>query len=473
MRVKVRGLLAGFAALVFAVVPAGAQQTGTVTGVITNVAGEPLASVQVSIQGTGYGTLTQSNGRFAIVNVPSGRRTVRADLIGFASKTQVVDVPATGSVTADFSLSPQAVSLSAIVVTGVSGATSKTKLPFEVAQVRAEDMPVPTPSPASALQGKVAGVTVVQGDGRPGSGASILLRGPTSLNASGRSQDPLYIVDGVILSGDLVDLDALDIESIEVVKGAAGASLYGSRAGAGVVQIRTKRGTGQGNNTVRYTMRSEFGQSSLASVPDQLVAKQHRFLLSADGKFINSNGTTCEWLACTSPKLAGQTAKPGETVNEWNTYQSVAWPGPTYDQVDRFFSASTFLQNYASAEGRSGATNYHVSISNLKDPGVLPALKGFNRTNVRVNVDQNVLPSVQVQASAFYSRSTQGPNGALFDLTRMPAGVDLTAPDPKDSTSVVLNADFLASTRRLPTTRARTRSTRCTTANGKRTAVVS
>src|SRR5690606_19520769 len=125
--------------------------------------------------------------------------------------------------------------------------------------------------------------TVVQGSGRPGSAPSILLRGPTSLNASGRDQEPLYIVDGVILGSDLVDMDALDIESVEVVKGAAAASMYGSRAANGVIQIRTKRGRSMMDNDVRYTIRSEFGRSGLASTPDQLVTKAHHFQLTPDG----------------------------------------------------------------------------------------------------------------------------------------------------------------------------------------------
>lgn len=444
MRIRAR-LLAGLAAVAFAAIPAGAQQTGTITGVVRSNTGEPLSSAQVSIQGTGYGTLSQSNGRFVLSNVPAGSHTVRADLIGYATRTAAVTVAAGATANIELRLQPQAVELSAVVVTGVAGATQKVKLPFEVAQLRAADLPVPQPSPVSAIQGKVAGATVVSGSGRPGSAPSLLLRGPTSLNASGRSQEPLYIVDGVILSGSLIDIDALDIESIEVVKGAAAASLYGSRAGSGVVQIRTKRGANRENNQVRYTARSEVGTSELGHKPELLLTQAHQYKLQ-DGKFINANGTLCDWLECRNPQLAGQKAPAGQGANEWNTYQTQTWPGTTYNQVDRFFNSSTFLQNYVAADGRSGATNYHVSLSNLKDPGVMPGMRPFGRTNMRVNVDQNVLPTVQVQASAFYSRSTQGQfpesqGNPLFNLTRMPAGVDLLGRDPKDSTEMVLFVD--------------------------------
>ncbi len=449
MRGRSRGLWAGFvAAALFAAGPAGAQQAGTVSGIVRNAAtNEPLASAQVSIQGTGYGTLTQPNGRFIIANVPAGQRTVRVDLIGFATKTQTVAVTAGATVAANFLMQSQAVELSAIVVTGVAGATQKTKLPFEVAQVRAADInKVAEVSPLTALEGKVAGATVVSGSGRPGSTPSLLLRGVTSINASGRSQDPLYIVDGVILSGAMIDLDALDIESIEVVKGAAAASLYGSRAGSGVVQIRTKRGAARETNTVRYTARSEFGNSNLAYVPTELLAMDHPYKLTSGGLFINADGTTCAWLLCKNPQLAGQKAAAGVAANAWNTYMTQAWPGPTYNQIERFFTASNFMQDYLAADGRSGATNYHVSGSYMRDPGVMQGLAPFQRTNLRVNVDQNVIPSVQVQTSAFYSRSTQGQfpesqGNPMFNLTRMPAGVDLNGKDPKDTTQLVLWVD--------------------------------
>ncbi len=443
---SLRAALTCLAVGLLTALPAAAQQTGTVTGTVTSSGtGEPLAGVQVSIEGTGLGTLTQANGRYLILQVPAGEQTVRADLIGYGTVTQTVTVVAGQGTTVNLRLESEAIAMSEIVVTGVAGATQRTKLPFEVAQVNFEDLPVPMPNPASSLQGKVSGVTVVQGSGRPGSAPSILLRGPTSLNASGRDQEPLYIVDGVILGSSLVDMDALDIESVEVVKGAAAASMYGSRAANGVVQIRTKRGRNMMDNDVRYTVRSEFGRSQLAKVPDALLTERHQFALTPDGQFINNDGTFCDWLECSSPRLAGQWANGG-TANAWNTVQDVAWPGQTFNQVDRFFEDGDFMQHYISAEGRSGATNFHVSVSNMQDDGVMPGMEGFERTNLRVNVDQAIMEQLQVQASAFYSNSEQGQfpesqGNPMFDLTRMPAGVDLLGEDPFEPGELVLNAD--------------------------------
>ena len=432
-------ILALLAVGLFAAAPAAAQ-TGSVTGTILDAStGQSLDAVQISLEavGTGevrFGGLTQASGRFLIINVPVAQYVLRAELLGFGTQTQVVDVTIGSAIVVDLRLDPVAISLSEIVVTGVAGATQRTKLPFDVAQVRMADLPVPSMNAAQAIQGKVAGATVVQGSGRPGAAPSILLRGVKSLDASGRDQEPLYIVDGVILGSGMADLDALDIQSIEVVKGAAAASLYGSRAGAGVIQIRTKRGAEIADDQVRYTLRTEYGGSGLASTPDMLLAKKHRFETSG-GQFVDLDGSLCDWLDCSQPREVGTTA--------WDTFNDQEWPGQTYDQVSRFFTNANFLQTNMSAAGRSGRTNFHVSASRMNQEGIMRFTPGYERTNFRVNVDQQVLDNFTVQTSVFYSKSSQGrptetSGNTIFDLTRVPAGVDLLAEDPNEPGELVL-----------------------------------
>jgi TonB-linked SusC/RagA family outer membrane protein len=439
--------LALLAVGLFAAAPAAAQ-TGTVTGTILDAStGAPLDAVQVSLETVGaaqtnLGGLTQATGRFILINVPAGQYVLRAQLLGFGTKTQVIDVIGGQPAIVDMRLDPEAISLSEIVVTGVAGATQRTKLPFDVAQVRVADLPVPSVNAAQSIQGKVAGVQVVGSSGRPGTAPSILLRGVTSIDATGRNQDPLYIVDGVILGSSMVDLDALDIQSVEVVKGAAAASLYGSRAGNGVIQIRTKRGAEVADDQVRYTLRTEYGRSELPTPNPLILTEAHEYALTPDGsQFLVADGTGCDWLLCSSPVLAGQKANGG-TATAWNTYQTQKWPGQTFDQVERFFTNGDFLQNNIVVEGRSGRTNFHVSASNLQQEGILQFEPGFNRTNFRVNVDQAVLDNLTVQSSVFYSRSKQGTEeGQLFDLTRMPAGVDLLGEDPYEPGEMVLTVN--------------------------------
>jgi TonB-linked SusC/RagA family outer membrane protein len=424
----------------------GAQQ-GTVTGTVLSArTGEPLDGVTLTLERvgqeetrlTGYSAAT---GRFLIVGVPAGQYVARAELLGFAAWTQVVQVAAGQPAVLDFRLEPEPISLSEIVVTGVIGATQRTKLPFEVAQVRAADLPVPSLNAVQSLQGKVAGALVVPTTGTPGAPASILLRGVTSLNAVGRGQEPLYIVDDVIVGTDLVDLGSLDIQSIEVVKGAAAASLYGSRAGNGIVHVRTRRGAQMATDQVRFTLRSEMGGSTLGRRPRDMFSQAHPYAMTPDGqRFLDLDGNPCEWLDCRTIALAGQTAH-GAAADQWNTVQSNPWPGKKYDQLERFFNHGTFLQNYLTAEGRSGSSNFLVSASQVGQEGIVRSLRGFTRTNFRINLDHAFGEELTLRSSVFYSRSKRpspfNVQAGISNLLRVAPIVDLLAPDPEEPGEVI------------------------------------
>jgi TonB-linked SusC/RagA family outer membrane protein len=433
---KLRRLIAIVIAAALAPVTLLAQEAATVSGRVTNAQGQPEPAVLVRIESLNVGSSTGADGNYRLV-VPGARiragQSVQltATRAGLAMQSRSITLSPGAQLSQNFQMGTQTILLEDLVVTGVAGPTARANVPFAVSSVRAEDMPVASATAGGAIQGKVAGATVTSGTGRPGAAPTILLRGPTSINASGRSQEPLYIVDGVILSSSVVDIDALDIESIEVVKGAAGASLYGSRAASGVINIRTRRGTGIGNDQVRYTARTEMGQSNLAYQPDALFSSTHQYRVDG-GQFVLANNTRCDIMVCpNTPVLAGQRRGTG-TANAWNSFMIEQYPGPIYNQVDRFFQTGVFQQHYLSAEGRSGATNYHASYSNLVDEGVMPGNQGFNRHNFRINLDQSVRTNVTVSASALYSRSTQtafpeSQGNPMFALTRMPAGVDLFA----------------------------------------------
>ena len=440
-----RWALAAATALLLGLIPAGAQSqetTGTITGrVLEAGTGQPLSAVQVSVPGTQRGTITDRAGVFRLGGVPAGVREVRAELIGYTSVTTSVTVVAGESVSADFNLRQTVVNIEEIVVTGVAGQTSRAKLPIGVASVTPSMVPVPASNAGNLLVGKVAGVQVTGSTGRPGAAPSILLRAPTSIDASGRDQEPLYIVDGVILSSSIADINAMDIATIEIVKGASAASMYGSRAANGVIQITTNRGQNVANDEVRYTVRTEFGGSDL---PGRFnLTKRHQFALTPDGtQFINSAGVPCVWLECNSVRLAGQRALAGDPAGDWNTIQQEAWPGQTYDHVERFFRGGQFMQNYVSVAGRSGATNYLISYNRQNDEGIMPGHRGSLAQSFRLNVDQSVRQDVMVSASAFYSRSrANSDDGAMFALTRMPAGVDLMAEDPTSPGNIILKPD--------------------------------
>ncbi len=428
-----------FLSAILAPAPVRAQ-TGSVMGTVLSAeTGEPLDAVHVILTPAGqeeptFSALTRQDGRYMMVNLPPGQYMMSVDLIGFGVGTRTVDVVEGMPGVVDFRLEPEPISLSEIVVTGVIGSTQRTKLPFDVVQVRVSDLPVPSVNAAQSLQGKVAGVQVVQEGGIPGAMPSILLRGATSLDASGRSQDPLYIVDDVIVGADLVDISALDIQSIEVVKGAAAASLYGSRAGNGVVHIRTRRGAEVADSHIRYTLRSELGGSLLGRRPEKVFAHAHPYAMTDDGRqFLSQDGVPCDWLQCPGePLLAGQTAGGGP-AGYWNTFQSNPWPGKTYDQVERFFTNGEFLQNQLTVEGRSGTTNFLVSGSYLNQGGIVRYLPDFSRTNFRLNLDQAFREDLSLHSSVFYSRSSRPHPGlewdALSRLQNVAPIVDLMARD--------------------------------------------
>jgi TonB-linked SusC/RagA family outer membrane protein len=243
--------LAGFGAA-----DTAAQATGTVTGLVRDaVTLQPLPGAQVSVAGTGVGGLANNVGRFLLLNVPAGQQTLTVQLIGYGEATQVVTVEAGGTATADFQLREQALSLEGVIVTGTAGQARRREVGNTISSVDAGDIEVSAVTGmGDVLQGRTTGVQINNHGGQVGSGAQIRLRGNNSLT---QSNNPLIYVDGVrIENGEILAddesgqtpsaLDMInpnDIDRIEVVKGPAATTLYGTEASGGVIQIFTKRGS--------------------------------------------------------------------------------------------------------------------------------------------------------------------------------------------------------------------------------------
>ncbi len=263
----VAGLLVA-AGLAIGAVSAQAQ-TGVIQGqVLDGASRRPLANAQVLVEGTGNGQLTNSSGRFVLLNVPSGDHVVRVTLIGYEGTGQTVTVTAGRTVTADIELSSTAIALNEIVVTGVGTETTRRALGTSVEVLSAEDFELaPVQSIDQVLQGRVAGATISSTSAQPGTGSLINFRGVSSVF---NAQTPVIYVDGVRVDNDhattfgtggeqssaLADLLISDIERIEVTKGGAASTLYGSDAATGVIQIFTKKGT---PGAPRITARVEQG----------------------------------------------------------------------------------------------------------------------------------------------------------------------------------------------------------------------
>ncbi|MHC4448103.1 MAG: TonB-dependent receptor plug domain-containing protein, partial [Planctomycetota bacterium] len=236
--------------------PAQAQ-TGEVSGrVVDEVTGRPIEGAQIVIVGTNIRAQSRVDGLYNLVNVPLGSQQVRVMIIGYATQTATLTTQPGVTATLDFTLSRAVISLDAMVVTGQAGAVSRREIGNSISTIDAETIAnLPISDVGQALQGLAAGVTVMDNSGQVGVGQRIRLRG---INSVTMGNQPLIYVDGVRIldralnddpeTGNLApsplnDINPEDIERIEVVKGAAATTLYGTEASAGVIQVFTRRGS--------------------------------------------------------------------------------------------------------------------------------------------------------------------------------------------------------------------------------------
>ena len=261
-----RGLIIAMLALASSppAAPLSAQgSTGTLRGQVTRTSPDgPVTGAQVFVVGTRVGGVTDAQGRYTFTGVPAGTQTVRVIALGFHPLTKTVVVAAGQTATLDFVVATAPVSLDEVVVTGTAGSARKREVGNSIGQVKTSEAPEVTSNVSNMLAGRVAGVTVAGNTGNSGSGAAIRLRGTTSVALTNQ---PLVYVDGVRTRSDeyprngiftgttqrganaygspINDINPEDIDRVEIVKGAAAATLYGTDAAAGVIQIFTKRGS--------------------------------------------------------------------------------------------------------------------------------------------------------------------------------------------------------------------------------------
>jgi TonB-dependent SusC/RagA subfamily outer membrane receptor len=274
-----RPALAALAAATVGTSPGASQATGTITGEVTTRSQAPVSEVQVFIVGQQLGSLSGGNGRYLIRNVPAGTYQLRAVRIGYQAVTQSVNVVAGQSSAVNFVLNEQALGLDEIVVTGTAGAARRREVGNSIVQIEASSLASPPANVDQMLQAQSPGLLVSAGNGSSGSGAQIRLRGAVSVS---QSNQPIVYIDGVRMKSDpyarnisptegagrggnvtaspLADINPNDIERIEVLKGSAASTLYGTEAAAGVIQIFTKRGS---SGAPRWTLQVDQGFNRL------------------------------------------------------------------------------------------------------------------------------------------------------------------------------------------------------------------
>lgn len=380
------------------------QQSTQITGVVKDNNGEPLPGVNIVIKGTTNGVITDMDGRFRI-SAHQGAILV-ITYIGYVKQ----EIKTTGR-ELKVTLVEDSQTLNEVIVTGVAVGTSKQKLGFSIEKVSSDKLlKVPATDAASALQGKVAGVRITKSSGAPGSESDIQLRGVKTIFGS---SNPLFIVDGILTENGLSDVNAEDIESIEVLKGAAASSLYGSRAANGVVSIITKRGTSMEAGKVQVDFRTEYGKNFLGFVPER------------------SNSTNRQ--IKNSEVIFGVT-DPDQVYD--NPYPKV------YDHIDQFFNPGDYLTTHLALKGttQNNKMSIYTAVQTTKEGGVVKMVDGIDRTNIRLNVDYRIMDNLVFTTSNLYTKTTTDnrAGGGMFGaLYRSDPSANLLAPNEDGSPYLV------------------------------------
>lgn len=391
--------------------PIAAQATGTLVGTVRDAASQrPLEAVQVYIGGTGIGALTNAAGRFLLLNVPAGEHTLVAEIVGYRSGSQTVTVAAGQSVVSDFALQQTAITLDEVVVTGAGVATEKRKLGNTISTLDASTVEnAPVSNFSEMIAAREAGVTMLPSSGYTGEGARIRIRGSSSLS---QLNEPIIYVDGIRVNRQAVDanngqgnpsrlddIDPASIERVEILKGAAAATLYGTEASNGVIQIFTKRGRA---GAPRFSAQADW---SAISVPT------NRMLPIAD--YI---GRDCEAVDCTDATDAATIAEIQGRMQQRFGISPAPFEPFEQDLIPEMLSTG-FGQTYsASVNGGSDAFQYFVSARLADEDGPYNPQQNFpvvenldveGDTNRRATFTSNftVVPSdkVRIGVSTLYS----------------------------------------------------------------------
>ena len=374
-------------------------QDKAVTGVI--VSGQdnsPLPGVTVVLKSTTVGTTTDENGKYTI-NVAGSNSVLVFSAVGFVTQEVTVGNRSTINVT----LGEDLKSLSEVVVVGY-GTQKKSQLTGAISSVGAREIgELPVTNARQALQGRAAGVDVNQAGSKPGSAPQIRIRGRRSFNAS---NDPLFVVDGIPLSGGIDDINPNDIASMEVLKDASSTAIYGSRGANGVVIVTTKRGTA-GKTTVSF--------DSYAGVNQAL------------GRIDVMDGA----------QFAEYKRESRRAVNAYTTDAALFEPvelesiqlGRSTDYPSALLRTGSIQSHQVSVSGGTEKTVFNISGNFFKDKGVVKN-QDFTRYTFRVNLDHKINDKVKVGTSTFAVYGER--NGENFNplggaLAENPLGVPFDA----------------------------------------------
>jgi TonB-linked SusC/RagA family outer membrane protein len=371
----------------------GEKQQKRVTGTVTDAStGESLPGVNIVIDGTTTGVVTDADGKYAI-EVPSASSALIFSYVGYNSQKVNIN----GQSIINQQLIPDIQKLDEVVVIGY-GTQKKKDLTTSVVSVSNKEIENrPITSAAQAIEGKAAGVQVVQPSGKPGADLSIRVRGATSVQAG---NEPLYVVDGVPTT-DISALNASDIENMQILKDASSAAIYGARAANGVVLITTKHGNKNAPTMVQ--LNAYTGISKIGKTLDVLNTRQYAALMNEIGI-----------------KL------PDGTNLDYNT----DWNKETF--------STGHSQNYqVSITGGSDKTTYYVSGGYLNDKGIVQPAE-YNRYSFRTNLENQTKQWLKLSSNISFTHSSQtdaqdnassGRGGIILSALNTPPFMHVYDPD--------------------------------------------
>ena len=338
------------------------QQGIAVTGVVIDDNGDPLPGVNVMIKGTPVGVMTGANGSFSI-NVPNNTAVLTFSYIGFITSEMVVG----NQRTLNIKLHEDLREIEEVVVIGY-GTVRKSDLTGSVATVSSKKVTQvnAVSNIAHALQGQAPGVQANQRSGQPGESVMIKIRGTNSISAG---NDPLYVVDGLLLDGLSAQLNPDDIQNIEILKDASATAIYGSRGANGVVMITTKRGK-EGKASVSYN--GYFGAQQLRKKIELINAQEYAQL---QNEVATNDGVALPWTQA--------------QINEF---------GAGTDWQNEVYRTGKVQNHDLSLTGGSTNTKYYTSIGYFNQEGIIRN-SGFDRLSFRINVDQNISQKIVLNTS--------------------------------------------------------------------------
>ncbi|WP_245849597.1 SusC/RagA family TonB-linked outer membrane protein [Hymenobacter crusticola] len=362
--------------LTLALPRAWAQQATTeISGRVTDEKGSGLPGVTVQVKGTTSGTSSDGDGKYT-VKVPAGASSLVFSSIGMTAQT--VSIGSRKQI--NVSMKEDVKALGDVIVVGY-GTQKKSQTTGAISSVTSKEIAEqPLTNARQALQGRAAGVDVIQSGSEPGGGVTVRIRGRRSINAS---NDPLYVVDGIPVAGGIDDINPQDIASLEVLKDASATGIYGSRGANGVVLVTTKRGKA-GKTVVSYDGYGGFSQAlgKVDVMNGQEFAAYKRESYRTAGIYDDSNPTTSDQKTFTAIEL------DGIANNRSTDYQSM------------LLRTGSIQSHQVGMQGGSEKTQFSVSGNYFKEKGILKQTD-FTRFTFRVNLDHQINDRIRVGTSTF------------------------------------------------------------------------